>query len=184
MGKISRTALAEKWGVSPSYIDNLVQAGKLERVGRGTFDEDDAEALRAQMDIPKRVAAATVKASGGQQRPAKNGTTGNDSFQVHQGGKSPAQETPMMKARTMREVMQARSAELNFKKQAGELVEAATVKAGVFTVIRVFTQRARALPIRLGPQVAVEEDAQQCVALISEEIETMLSELQDELASL
>lgn len=65
---IGRRELAELWGCTPSFIDNLVQSGELIKVGRNKIDLQHAQNFRATRNpnhvIENEVRRATAKGRG------------------------------------------------------------------------------------------------------------------------
>lgn len=211
---VTRQQLAAMWGVSPSAIDNHVQEGRLRKAGRGLFDLDEANQARAAMkahglrtdtivrmereaQAPKAPPKAPRKAKAAQQAPssqpppqdspspeaAADGPAGPD-LRVVDGGKVAQVTSVLAAARTQREVFSARTAEMNFQKARGALVERDKVKAQAADAARLVVARLRTLAPRLGPMLASLNDPAECTALIDKEVRELVLEFQDMMAGM
>ena len=95
-------------------------------------------------------------------------------------GESPEQapaERNYLNARAKSEHFKAESAELEYRKAAGELMVAAEVVAALSDAATALRNRLESLPDTLAPQLAAEKDEQQIRALLAEYVEHTLSDL-------
>lgn len=182
---LTRQEVADLWGVSPSAVDNMVQAGKLQRAGRGVFDPAEVERARAAQDIGKRIHQTEVKLKGGQKaHKAKVEREGGDEPEAANSSRTAKIGEAMLTARAKEQISKATIAELNAKRLQGSMVESEGVKRDAFDCSRIMVQKLRALPMRLGPQLATLNDASDCIQLLEAEIANICEELQESLAAL
>jgi hypothetical protein len=121
--------------VSTQRIDALVNSGQLATNADGLIDREAAESIRQTMN-PNRVGKeAEAKTLGGQK------TTQQDASK------------PLVQARMMKEVYAAKRLELHFKRESGDVVAKADVRASTFEIGRLFQQRLLAFPARLGSEL-------------------------------
>lgn len=208
---VTRQQLADLWGLAPSSVDNLVQSGKLKKFARGMFDLDEAQRVRAGMrPTPNRTDRIMRLAAEAEAKPTKRATkpdkaavaapspappSANLQTESDPGpdismasakmtGKVAEHATLLAKARTTKEVFTARAAELNYKREAGLVVETEKVKNSAANAARLVVARLRALAPRVGPQVAPLTTPAECVAVIDKEVRALIAEFQEMMAAI
>ena len=156
---------AEHLGVKPGYVTRLKADGRLvltddrkrvrvaESVARIHATRDPARASKLDTEAPP---------ASGTNDPAGAGLEQRHDFQD---------------ARAKREHYAAESAELEFRRAAGELMEAALVTATVADAVVTLRGRLETLPDLLAPQIAALSDEQAIRATLAEHVEHMLGEL-------
>jgi len=82
-------------------------------------------------------------------------------------------------ARTYRETFKARIEELEYRRLAGELVEAAEVKRIAFARARRARDLLLSIPARCAPVVAGISDPKECLRIIEAEVNRVCDELAD-----
>jgi hypothetical protein len=124
--------------------------------------------------------------------PARGGRGGkSDRQQVGRGAPSPAQaqQAPAQRSapgpdtysrvRTHREAFAAKTAEAEYRKMIGELVERDEYNRALTLNIGPTIQRLHAISARLGARVAAEIDVRKCVDMIDTEVESIIGEIAD-----
>lgn len=84
------------------------------------------------------------------------------------------------RAKAQKEFFAAKTAELNYKKLAGELVDASEVKKRAFENGRRLRDRLTAMALRTGPALAGMKDPKACTMLLQREIARACEGPQDE----
>jgi hypothetical protein len=90
---------------------------------------------------------------------------------------TPSANANFNRARTMKEVLAAKSMQLDYRKKCGELVEKDRVIGEVIGGAVAIRQVLERLPNRLSERLAAETDPERCHAVLTEEIEAAFIEL-------
>jgi len=161
---VSMRELARRLGVTLKTIQNHVAKGnikpdKVEQRGKQTriyFDpERAADEFHANRDPGQRQSETRGERAGDKEKlPAESGT--------------------FRKARSAREVFNAKMAELKFKKESGALVPIEDVKILFFNTGRDIQTNLLNIPARLAPILAAEMNEKKCFDLIKDEIVNVL----------
>lgn len=83
----------------------------------------------------------------------------------------------LQQARVARETLNAKLAELDYRKRAGELVEVNEVRKVAFARGRALRDLISAIPERLGPVVAGLNDPLECIRALESECNRILDEM-------
>lgn len=169
--QVTRTEAAKLLGISVSGIDNLVQRGALQRVGRGKFNRQDIEAYHANRDPDAQLGA---KMGANRHRAPE--------LTVIDGGANVPSALVSNKIR--KEAALADKAEYELKLRRGELVDAAAVKKSAADVTRLLCTRLNAFSGRLGPMLAPITDTVECVQTIKDEVRIVIEEMRQGLNEL
>lgn len=163
--KVSIRAAARLLDVSDTALH------KANKRGRCTFNADgtvDVEKIRLQL------AANTDPVRGGRRRPRHDSTAA--AIQLP-GTELPVVAPTITSARLRRELADARLAELDLAQKEGGLGDRAAMTAEYMRHVVAARQLLQAMPARLGPIVAAEQDAKKCAALIDAEVHRVCNEL-------
>jgi len=131
--RITQAQLARELGVSPPAVTKAVQSGRIKPPG------SDGKLNRVE-------AIADWKAN---TRPGANQTTDAPREKRKPGG-----QTKYSSARARKEHALAQLAEINLKKQQGQLVEAADVDRAALDLAAILTGKLEALPARVAGDLA------------------------------
>ena len=165
---LSLAAFARRIGVSASMVTKHKKNGRLvlDEKGRVIVAESIKRiAATADPSHARKTQGAPASKSAGAEKAA---------------GESPEQapaERSYLNARAKSEHFKAESAELEYRKAAGELMVAAEVVAALSDAATALRNRLESLPDTLAPQLAAEKDEQQIRALLAEYVEHTLSDL-------
>lgn len=152
--RVGLRELARRLGCSATYVHKLKMQGVLEYGADGLIDEEAARtALEAARDPEKDY----VRARYGTERVAEN--------------------TTYHRAKTAREAIEARRAQVELDRLLGNLVNANDVQREYFAAARAVRDALLALPDRLATTLAVEADPRRVHELLSAEIEQTLNGL-------
>lgn len=158
--KVTKAEYARRIGVKPPQISRLIRQGKLPVEPDGKIDVVKADvAIKAHRD-PARAHL----------RKSKLPSVTLDAKQAE----------AYQDARTAREEWNAKLAELEYQKSAGELVDRQKVGASLFMIGRSTRDSLLRIPARISEQLARERDPRRCRALLTEELHKALLHLADE----
>ena len=157
---------------SHTAVSKAVDAGRIPTVtenGQRFIDPSAADkAWLENTDSAKQVGGYTQVAGEAADLPADAGA-GDD--------EESTQGASLATARAKRELTQAKIAELNYQKLAGELVSAEDVKTEAFAVARQVRESILGVPDRIAGQLAAEVDPHKIHALLSTELTKALQSL-------
>lgn len=180
---VSQADFARLMRFKPGYVSQLKREGRL------VLSEDGKSVLvaesRAQIEGTRDPSKAGVADRHERERAAKasgpedDQDEGRDEPEAPEKGSSAYQE-----ARARREHYGALSAQRDFEKSMGNLLDARDVEDAVATAVIVFRSRLEALRYSLAPQLAAESDEGRVSALIADEHEQALKELNRQLGNL
>lgn len=163
---------ARRIGVKPGYVTQLRKAGRLVLAddGKRILAEASEALIEATRDpssshVAERWRAARADKAAGS-APAQTETVAADRVPVD-----------YQSARALREHYQALRAEMDYRREAGRLVDAAEVAAVIEDMLTTLRQVLESLPVTVGSMLAAEQDEARCVALLRDEISRMLREL-------
>lgn len=171
---ISRSEYARRRGVDPSLITRWAKAQRIVVAGNGQIDAEASDALLAQTMDPARGGRGGKSDRKQPVAPPASAETSRKEQQPDQ----------YARVRTHREAFAAKTAEAQYKRMIGQLVEAdraARAAADTYGSVRRALQR---LPDVLAGRMAAESDQRKCRALLAAEIEAMLAELATKIAGL
>jgi hypothetical protein len=179
MPRVTLSELARRLGHNKGYIYKLKLRGVLEFDAQGLIDEDAARAAIAQSRDPSRRYMDEVN-----QRQRAN-HQGEDAKEEDEGESEPLGTPPpsanvnFMRARTMREVLAAKTAQLEYKKLLAQVVNAQDIYKAATDAAAKVRQSLEQLPDKLAERLGAESDAAQCHKLLTEEIDLALGDLAD-----
>lgn len=151
---ISMRQFAKLLGVSPAAVSKAAATGRISRLPNGKIDPDTA------------IAEWNAHTNPGS---AKTGRNGN--------GADSASAREYQRARAVREHYQARLAELEFKRVAGELVPLDEVKKQGYETAKRARDLLETLPDRLAPVLIGVDDLDDMHAIIRKEVRKVCLEL-------
>lgn len=108
---------------------------------------------------------------------ATRGATAQTAAARRRSAKPPTAQADYHEERAKHEKAKRERAELELAVRKGKLLEVASVRAGVFEAFRTLRDKLRAVPARVGQEVAVESDVALCVAIIGREVDAALGEV-------
>lgn len=173
MSRVSLSELARRLGHNKGYIHKLKARGVLIFDSDGFIDEDAARAAIAESRDPSRGYMDEVN----QQQRANHNSERSDKPNAENSPAAPSANANFMRARTMREALAAKTAQLEYRKRCGELVIKQAVNKEVTDAAGIIRQSLERLPNRLAERVAAESSADRCRALLVEEMDAALIEL-------
>jgi len=156
--KLSQTDYATARGWTRGYVTQLKQAGRLVMTEDGKVDVEASDLLHKQTEDPNR---DDVKARHAEKR-------GKDSKVDEIGGakpvkpkKDPKPHDPdhlkFVEGRAKEQHFKALQAELDYKKNIGELVSMEDMKAAVTDLITIFRQNLENMPHRISAELVGKE---------------------------
>lgn len=174
---IGRRELAELWGISPYTIDEMLQRGELRKIATGLIDFDHAQAVRASQDPAAREKQLLLKRQASHRSPMSGpapSRTPEDADHI----------AKLHSARAIKVVSEAQLSQLRLRQVRGELLDVEETRRQGMHVGRMLVSRLRALPSRCAAQVAPIGSARECEGIVRAEIDSIIAELQEELARL
>lgn len=154
--------LARRLGCAPSHVHKLKMRGVLAFGEDGLIEEAAARgAIEAARDPQKDYVRERYEGNRPGQAPGQGPGQVSDNTTYH-------------RAKSAREAIEARRAQVLLERLMGELVAVADVKREYFAIARTVRDGLLALPDRLAPTLAVEGDARQVHELLAAEIEQVL----------
>lgn len=166
MGKrLTRAEVADMWGVARQQVDKAIEAGRLSETN-ATIDADEAEAVRAAMDVDKVQRAEATKelqGAGAEKKPDKTLQTFN-------------------LARTQDQVLKAKQRKLAFEIEQGKWVLRDLVLKQSLEAAKMLTLRLDAACKALAPQLCVVTNQQEAHDLLERTlIDSVLADFRREL---
>jgi len=174
MGELlTRRELAARLGVSRQRVEKLINQGRLlERDGLIDFDHARAVWEGMRPDYRSRSKVLSGQQDGGTESGAAPNVVSLEDQRLFN------------QARARREMLKAQTAELEYKRLAGRLVERERVQAESYAAARLLDQKLSQIPRQIGPQCAVITDPSECEQLIADAINGALEEFKNALAAL
>lgn len=169
--RLSFAAFARLVEVTPGRISQAVKEGKLtvETDEQGIRYLDGERALREW-----RLNTDQAKAVGPRVRDARRRAAANG------GGSEDDPDLPTLHdSRVKLEYFKAAAAEVSYRKEIGELVEAARVRREAFESARALREAILSVPDRLASELAAETDPNRVHARITEELAIALTAVAD-----
>lgn len=175
--RVSLSELARRLQHNKGYIHKLKSRGVLEFDGAGMIDEEQArEAIARNRDPSKDYMGAVNE----QQRERGRAAASFEGPDSEGASAAPSANATYMRARTMREALAAKTAQLDYRIRCGELVDARQLKQSLIEAIVIVRNALARIPDRLADRLAAERDAKRCYSLMNEEIELLLGDLETE----
>ena len=167
--KVRQAQLARELGVARQSINELVKRGVIVADADGLIDARLARlALADRLHPGAKTAQATASPAGpiviAPTVPTDDAPAG-------------AEVTSYHVAKTLREIAEARLAELKLAEQRGELVRAADVEAALATKAAALREGFLQMPARLAPILAAEADQARCHDILQTELRQVLAQL-------
>lgn len=165
---LTQREYAERVGVSQQRISSLSRQKKVVKFPDGSIDPDRTDALLADvLDISHRPGFGPT---------AKGGESGDV--------ESTAETSELTAAKTKKARYDAELSKLKYQELAGQLVKIEAVAQAVNDIGRLVSTRLQAWPNKLAPELAAETDPTQVNAILEEEINRLVEEMQNGLGRL
>lgn len=189
--------------VTPAMVSHWCNAGRLVLTADGRVDVVASDRALAETLDPARGGkggnpnarrvmspapvgrAATAAGHGGadpRRGPPPAGDGGAPDGPAGDDAAGPGAGTPssgFQRARTAREEFAAKSAELAYRKAAGELVERADVLRAIADNLAPATSKLESLGVRIATRIAGEPDARKVQAIVDAEVEAVRRDIAD-----
>lgn len=192
---LTQKEYAERIGVSAPRVTAMKKRGLLVMVdtpeGQRVDFEATEERRKANTDPIKATANQMGTGTGAQGdleiAPAPEGEAGADGEEdgeavngedAPQAGGGDTYHGQYMRARAARAVIAAREAELQYKERAGKLVEADAVERAAFERAREVRDQLLAIPVKIAPALALEEDEHVIASMLRKEVAQVLKQLE------
>lgn len=171
--KVRQAQLARDLGVSRQSINELVKRGVIVADGSGLIDVGLARIALADRLHPSAKTAAAINAAPQPPVPpppaaAPDSSAGDDTAE---------HVTSYHVAKTLREIAEARLAELKLAEQRGELVRVAEVEASLAAKVAALREGFLQMPARLAPIMAAESDQARCHDILQAELRQVLEQM-------
>lgn len=167
--KVRQAQLARDLGVSRQSINELVKRGVIVADGAGLIDVGLARIALADRLHPSAKTAAAISAAPPPVAvpPPAAAESADDTSAEH--------VTSYHVAKTLREIAEARLAELKLAEQRGELVRVAEVESSLAAKVAALREGFLQMPARLAPIMAAETDQARCHDILQAELRQVLS---------
>lgn len=170
--RVKKAELARDLGVSRQAIGELVTRGIIEQGADGLIDVELARHALANRVRPSAKTATTLL----HPAPAAGPASGDDP--ATKDGVTTGASTPSYHvAKTLREVAEARMAQLELAKMTGDLVPIADIRAKYARLASGLREALLQIPARLAPVVAAEADMARCHDILQAELHQVLAQL-------
>lgn len=167
------TAYAKHRGVSQPYISQQVAAGVIPLVAGRKIDPDAADAALDALRDPSKAGVAARHAAA---RGAKNAPPEPPAPEVERplGGAPTGQ---FHKAKTATEVFRAKTAQLEYERAIGRLIESDTAIRALNANLGPTIKLLESIPNRIASRLAAESDPRKVHALLASEIDAVRGEI-------
>jgi hypothetical protein len=171
MPRITQAAYAKRKGVTPQYINKLVQRGVIRKIGRMIDPKQADAAIRRSSVSPERSKLRATGKKTSSSRPKKP-------TKKAQGSPKPDSATKSLTAaKAMRENFQAKIAELDYEKQIGNLLPREQVVIAEQRKNANIRTQFRKLARSVAPMLSRVSDPAEVENLLREEIDVVLNQL-------
>jgi hypothetical protein len=167
--RVNKSALARELGVSRQAVHDLVQRGILSEDAEGLLDVEMAKIALANRVRPSSKTAQALHS------PAPAPSSPSTATQQTAAAAQAPLATDYHTAKTLREVAEARMAQLKVAEMQGQLTDANEVGRAIWTAFRTLRDTAMPLGRRVAGRVAAMQDAREIQLLIDEEVRTVLN---------
>jgi hypothetical protein len=167
--------------VSRAMISKLHKQQRLVLVD-GKVDVQASDAMLAQSLDPSRGGKGGKSGRGDSGTPRQAGATANDTpaaSPLTGGPPAEAASVSYSRVRTFRESFVAKTAEVEYRKMIGELVEREAYARALTANMGAALQRLDSISARLGARVAGESDVRKCMDMIDDEVMAVRQEVAD-----
>lgn len=179
MAKVSKSEFARRAGCSRPYISKLLKEGRLQADEHGRIDfELGMRSLRRNRDPARDHLRRTGLGNGSAGAAAAESVPAEEAATAAAGDDRVAGS--YLQARAIREHYKARQEKQRFEERAGVLVHVDKVKSTAFSLSRTLRDALLALPDRLAPIIAAEQDPRLVHELLSSEIRMILEQLTEQ----
>lgn len=187
MSLVSRSEYARHRKVDPSLVTRWAKNERIVTNGKMIDLEQSDRLLAATLDparggrggrsdrIPPAGSSGSTAPDAQQRHPTP---AGGPSAQERATGNAPTPDA-YTRVRTHREAFAAKTAEAEYRKMIGELVESDGVKRALSDNLAPALQRLESMSARLGARVAAEIDVRRCQDIIDEEVTSIRQEIAD-----
>lgn len=171
--KVRQAQLARDLGVSRQSINELVKRGVLVSDAAGLIDVALARLALAERLHPSAKTSVAITADAPTTpQPAISIPAAPQALSAGEDGAETV--TSYHVAKTLREIAEARLAELKLAEQRGLLVQISDVRAEMAKRFGQIRTNLLQIPARMSPLIAIEEDAARIHAMLDAEIRTIL----------
>ena len=188
MTVITKSEFARKINRSHQYVSALIKRGRVVLT-----KQDGREMVELEASLDKIAATADPANDPSKTMPRADGRTAQSVGMVLQGG-GPAPDddgsgqhsssSTYQKSRAVKESYTARLKKVEFEEKMGKVISKAGVEKAAFGVARILREKLKALPNRLAPKVTVETDQKKNFILLTNEVESVIKEIQAAIAEL
>ncbi len=189
MTVITKSEFARKINRSHQYVSALIKRGRVVLT-----KQDGREMVELEASLKKIAATADPANDPSKTMPRADGRTAQSVGMALQGGESaPAEDdgsgshsssSAYQKSRAVKESYTARLKKVEFEEKMGKIISKAGAEKAAFGVARILREKLKALPNRLAPKVTVETDQKQNFITLTNEVESVIKEIQAAIAEL
>lgn len=190
MSVLSKSDFARKIDRSHQYVSSLIKKGLIvltKENGREMVEVEASLAKIAAHADPANNPAATMPRADGR-------TKTSVGMAIRQNGTPTAESDPMagqssttaqyQKSRAVKESYAARLRKVEFEEKMGMIVHKEGIKKASFGVARILREKLKAVPNRLAPKVTVVTDQKENFIILTEEMESVIREIQAAIAEI
>lgn len=190
MSVLSKSDFARKINRSHQYVSSLIKKGLVvltKESGREMVEVEASLAKIAANADPANNPATTMPRADGR-------TAASVGMTLRQGGSLQADPevaigqsstaTQYQKSRAVKESYTARLRKIEFEKEMGTIVNKEGVEKAAFGISRILREKLKAVPNRLAPKVTVVTDQKENFIILTEEMESVIREIQAAIAEL
>ena len=183
--RLNQSGLARLLGVKRQAVHDLVKRGVIVAGEDGLIDVATATAALAQhLRADAKSLSAILATQPGNDAQSVAAVPSAPTFDAQKETINANDATSYHVARTLRELAEARMAQLKLRTMAGELVEAERVRRAVTTLAATVRAGFERIPDKLSERLAVIADPQAIQALLSAEIDQVLTDLSNDAKNL
>lgn len=190
MSVLSKSDFARKINRSHQYVSSLIKKGLIVLT-----KENGREMVEVEASLSKIAANADPANNPATTMPRADGRTkASVGMTLRQGGSLQADSdvpagqsssaTQYQKSRAVKESYTARLRKIEFEKQMGTIVNKEGVEKAAFGISRILREKLKAVPNRLAPKVTVVTDQKENFIILTEEIESVIREIQAAIADI
>jgi hypothetical protein len=177
IARLSQRAFARLKGWNPGYVNKLVKRGVIVLDAEGLIDAAAADAAIAAAKDPGKAHMAAVNERQRAQARGLPPPPAADDEGDDEPAAAPSANATYHRAKTAREVYEARGAALDYQERVGKLVRADDVRRTAFEKARAMRDRLLSIPDRIAPVLAAESDIARVHDALAGEIKGALREL-------
>ena len=177
MSGLSQTEYAKRRGVAQSSVSRAIASGRINTRPDGRIDPSQADAEWEQNTDRTKPRNSVTGSPRGRRTSPEGVSKGHADGEAN---RSPEHaDLSLAELQRRREALRVEREEVLLRKLRGELLDAAQMRAAIFTASRRARDLLMAVADRLAPVVAGVSDQAECHRLIAEEIRRACKELTD-----